>query len=147
MKKMLLLLSCAASLLLYAAELPFSIEPKNPRKCEIGKTTGIEMVRNGNILFELVVPEKASPSAKFAGQEAAEQLSRAFGSSITVRNAPSGRNPAIVIGDVELAEKLGIDLKNFDRDGFVVLTHGKTVLIIGRDDPKLDPRRYIVKPG
>ena len=102
MKKMLLLLSCSAALLLYAAELPFSIEPKNPRKCEIGKTSVTEMVRNGNILFELVVPKTASPSAKFAGQEAAEQLSRAFGSSIAVRNAPSGRNPAVVIGDVEL---------------------------------------------
>ena len=147
MKKMLLLLSCSAALLLYAAELPFSIEPKNPRKCEIGKTSVTEMVRNGNILFELVVPKTASPSAKFAGQEAAEQLSRAFGSSIAVRNAPSGRNPAVIIGDAELAGKLGIDLKNFDRDGFVIRTHGKNVLIIGRDDPKLDPRRAILMPG
>ncbi|MEI3005660.1 MAG: DUF4838 domain-containing protein [Victivallales bacterium] len=147
MKKMLLLLSCSAALLLHAAELPFSIEPKTPRKCEIGKTSVTEMVRNGNILFELVVPKTASPSAKFAGQEAAEQLSRAFGSSIAVRNAPSGRNPAVVIGDAELAGKFGIDLKNFDRDGFIIRTHGKNVLIIGRDDPKLDPRRGILMPG
>ncbi len=130
-----------------AASLPFQVEPKIPRKIEIGQTPSLKMAEMGKVLFEIVVPQTASPTAKFAGQELAEQLGKAFNTKLSVRSTASGTAPAIVVGDTALAAKLGIDLAKLDRDGFVIRTSGNQVLIIGRDDPKLAPRRATVMPG
>ena len=138
----LLLCSVAAS----AAEISFLPEPKIPRKITVGSAPRLEMVKAGKVNFELVVPADASTPAKFAGNEAAEQLSAAFGQKIDVLSAPSGKVPAIVIGDVKLAKKNGIDIDKLDRDGFVIRTVGNQVLIVGRDTQD-DPRQVIIRFG
>ena len=136
-----ILLCCAA-----VADMAFLPEPKLPRKISVGSNAQMAMVKDGKVLFELVVPEDASPSAKFAGQEAAEQLSSAFGAKIPVVQNATGNGPAIVIGDVSLAKKSGIELDKLDRDGFIIRTIGKQVLIIGRDT-KDNPLQVIIRFG
>lgn len=134
------------SLAAQGKEISFLPEPKTPRKIVIGKTPVMEMVKDGNVYFELVVPAGASRPAIFAGNEAATMLTKAFGKKISVAAQASGKCPAIIIGDKALAEKNGIDLKKLDRDGFVIRSIGNQVLIIGRDT-NTDPRNVIIRYG
>ena len=130
----------------HAAEISCLPEPKIPRSIKVDKAVNTVLVKDGKVNFEIVVPSYALKPAKFAAKEAAEFLSQAVGSTITVKNAPSGKVPAIIIGDCKLAAKHGIDPTKFDRDGFVIKTIGKDILIIGRDTD-VDPLGIITAFG
>ena len=67
-------------------EISFLPEPKTARKIVIGNAPVTEMVKDGAVKFELVVPADASQPAKFAANEIATQLSKAFGKKITAMN-------------------------------------------------------------
>ena len=135
------MLLLAGSVVLSAAqEIPEQIEPRLPRKITIGTKPLLEMVKEGRVNFEIVVPADAAPSAKFAGKEAADLLGKSFGVKFKVLANPSGKCPAIIIGSPKFAARLGIDTAKFDRDGFVIKTCPQGVIIIGRDDPKKSER-------
>jgi len=143
MKKALLLLLLGISACLCAAPVPeLGLEPVLPRRITIGTKPVLEMVKNGKVNFEIVVPPDAAPSVKFAGKEAAELLGKAFGAKLEVKKKASGKVPALILGSPTCAAKLGVGVKKLDRDGFVIksLPGGKGVLIIGRDDPKADAK-------
>ena len=127
------LMACAVSL--YGARSDF--RPNLPRRIGIDKSVSVELVKNGVPGFELV--RGASNVARFAAEEAAAVLSKAVGRKIGVLTKASGKVPAVIIGDEAYAAKNGIDVKKLDRDGFVIRTIGRNVLIIGRDDPKKRP--------
>ena len=127
-----------------AAERPvFDPEPRLPRRIAVGPKPVLELVKGGKVNFEIVVPKKATPSAKFAAAEVSSQLGEAFGTELPLLAAPSGKCPALIFGDAELAAKMGIEPSKFDRDGFVIksLPGKKGVLIIGKDHPTKDPVR------
>ena len=138
-----LLLLAGTAALSGAQKLPEQIEPRLPRKIEIGKKPALEMVKGGKVNFEIVVPSDAAPSAKFAGKEAAELLGKAFGTELKVLKTPSRKRPAIILGSPQYAGKLGVDVNALDRDGFVIKTFPGGVLIIGRDDPKKSEREVL----
>ena len=71
----ILLLFSVSSLLSGAHPVPEQLEPRLPRKIAIGKQSVLEMVKNGKVNFEIVVPPDAAPSAKFAGKEASSPCS------------------------------------------------------------------------
>ena len=123
-----------------AQKLPEQIEPRLPRKIEIGEKPALTMVKDGKVNFEIVVPSDAAPPAKFAGKEAAALLCKAFGTELKVLKTPTGKCPAIILGSPEYAKKLGVDVNSLDRDGFAIKTFPGGVLIIGRDDPKKNER-------
>ena len=129
-----------------AAEISCLPDPKIPRSIKVDKAVNTVLVKDGKVNFELVVPDYALKPAKYAANEAAEFLSKAFGQKITVKNVSSGKVPAIIIGDSKLAAKHGIDPTKFDRDGFVIKTIGKDILIIGRDTD-VDPIKIITAFG
>ena len=132
---------CMAAFPLRAAqELPEQVEPRIPRKNEVGAKPLFQMVKEGKVNFEIVVPPDAAPSAKFAGKEAADMLSKAFGTKLKIQKAPSGKCPAIIIGSPSYAARLKVDVSKLDRDGFTIKTFPGGVLIIGRDDPKQTER-------
>ena len=135
MKKFAVLLLAAGMSILHAEPPlpPVQLAPRIPRKIEIGAEPLFEMVKDGQVNFEIVVPAEAPRSVQFAGTEAASLLGRMFGSKLKVLHAPSGKSPAIIIGDFEFAAKLGVDVNTLDRDGFVIRTFPGGVLIIGRD--------------
>lgn len=141
MKRIFTAILLAASAALSAAqELPEQLVPRLPRKITIGAKPVLELVKDGKVNFEIVVPADAAPTAKFAGREAAELLGKAFGVKFKVLANPTGKCPAIIIGSPKIASKLGIDLAKFDRDGFVIKSTPQGVVIIGRDDPKKTER-------
>ncbi|MBQ9755095.1 MAG: DUF4838 domain-containing protein [Lentisphaeria bacterium] len=118
----------------------YKFQPELPRSIRIGKEPVITLASKGKVCFEIVAPASAFPAAQEGAREAAQLLSEALGTGIAVKKAPSGKCPAIIIGDRELAKKAGLDISRIDRDGFFIKTIGKNVLIIGRDDPKKSPR-------
>ncbi len=137
MKKTLALLLLAGAVALSGAQvLPEQLEPRNPRRISVGAKPVLEMVKNGQVNFEIVVPADAAPTAKFAGKEAAELLGKAFGTKFKVLTAPSGKCPAIVIGSPKFAAKLGADVAKFDRDGFIIKTFPKAYSSSGGTTPK-----------
>ena len=140
MKKMLFMCVLSAAFLAQAAppqKLPFTIEPRTPRKTEIGKKAVITLTPDN---FDIV--QTQNPTVKFAAKEMAEALSGVFGVALKPVNAPGKKAFHIRLGDQALAAKLGIDPKKIDRDGFVIRTSGNNVLIIGNDHPKNDPYRH-----
>ena len=144
MKHTLALLLLAGTVALSGAQqLPEQIVPRLPRRITVGAKPELTMVKDGKVNFEIVVPPDAAPSAKFAGREAAALLGKASGAKLKVLNSPSGKCPAIILGSRKYAAKLGVDIDQLDRDGFVIKTFPQGVLIIGRDDPEKTERELL----
>ena len=117
-----------------ASETEFQIEPRLPRKIQIGKENRIPLVKSGKVGFEIIASR--TPVAEFAAKEAAAFLGKAVGTQIEVLEKPSKADiPHLIFGDAAYAKKCGIEASELDRDGFVIQTHGKDVLIFGRDEP------------
>ena len=145
MKRFLFAAALSAALFVCGAppKLPFTIEPQLPRKITVGKTAVLTLMP-GN--FDIVACQN-SPTVKLAAKEIADALSEVFGSPVKPVVKGTGKAVEIRVGDLELARKLGIDPAKFDRDGFVIRTDGKKILIVGRDLPDSDPVRRVHAPG
>ena len=140
MKKTLIAtLFCLAALAISAPSWSYKLHPMQKRNHDIGKTPLIQLVKDGVPQFEVLVPQNASPTAAYAGNELTYLLEKCLGTKIAAVKAPSGKLPAIIIGDKELAKAAGLDLSKLDRDGFYIKTFNGNVLIIGNDDPKQRP--------
>ncbi len=107
------------------------LEPQKARIEKIGTESVMTLVKNGEIRFEIAAGN--TPSARYAAAIASRQLGRVFGKSIPVLGMPSGKVPALLFGTVKP------DIP--DRDGFIIRTEGKNVIIAGRDDPKGNPEQ------
>ena len=145
MKKILFAAMLFAAALCFGGkpELPFSIDPRIPRKIEVGKGTVLTLTP-GN--FEIVECQD-TPTVKLAAQEIADALSEVFSTPVKPVTKSSGKKIEIRVGDLELAKKLGVDIAQFDRDGFVIRTDGKKILIIGRDLPQSRPLKDVHRSG
>ncbi|MBR7139915.1 MAG: DUF4838 domain-containing protein [Lentisphaeria bacterium] len=123
------------------AEITRIISEPPPRVIKIGKKGIHPLCVNGNVRMEIVVPADASPSARYAGKMMAEKFSQAFGAAVPVVTAPTGNKTAVIMGNSAEARKAGIDVKKLPRDGFIIKSVGKNIIIAGLDDPKTDPAR------
>ena len=140
MKKFLLFSFLIAAVLCSGApelKLPFTIEPRTPRKIEVGKKTFVTLTPRN---FDIIAG--TTPTARFAAKEMAEALSGVFGVTLKVVSKPTGKPFQIHVGNAALAKELNIDPKTFDRDGFVIRTAKNKILIIGNDHLKNDPYRH-----
>ena len=145
MKKMLwtMLLAAAAFSLSGGQNLPFSIEPRIPRKISIGKECAIRLVP-GN--FE-IIPESRNNVAEFAAKELSEILSEIFGTKITPVKKSTGKTYQILVGDRKAAAEIKVDPAAFDRDGYIIRTVGNKILIVGKDNPESRPFRNAYLTG
>ena len=124
--------------------LPFTLEPRLPRQIDVGKKS-LLVLKPGN--FEIVVPPEVSPAAKFAAKEMAEALGKAFGCKVSPVQKASGNKIEICLGDLKLAARLGVKVESLDRDGFVIRTAGRKILIAGRDDFEYGPLKGVHRYG
>ncbi len=132
----LLLLTAVA---VFGSDFKFSREAQSPRKIEIGNQTEL-WFSNGKADFEIVAgPTKV---ARFAANELAFQLSRVLGTKLKVAAAKSGKLPALIVGDPEIARQNGLFPEKLDRDGYFIRTLGKDILLVGTDHPAADPERH-----
>jgi len=134
-KKILFLLAVAALSTLAAAPLRSDLDPKLPRRISV--TKGNKYVIDKNV--KILLPPKSTRTAKFAAEELAQFLSRAFGAPVAIVAAPPEKGLCIAVGDNAYAKALGIDTSKFDRDGFAIKSGKNMIVIAGRDDAGGDP--------
>ena len=90
---------------------------------------------------EVVVAKGDAPAVRFAAAELTNFLSRAFGRTVPVTDAPQDGRKSILLGRAG-AEAAGVDVKALATDEFVVRTVGTDrVALVGRDHPTRDPAR------
>ena len=119
-----------------------------PRRIKLDDHKKMDLVKNGKINFEIVVPQDAGGVAKFAASEMAGFMGQAFNGEVQITSSPSGKfKYSIVLGDCEDARKAGLDVKKLPRDGFYMRSVGNVIYIAGYDDKKTDVPTQINKPN
>ena len=76
---------------------------------------------------EVVVPPRAPECVHFAAKEATNFLSRALGAPVPLSSSPTPGLVHLVLGGSEK------ETEGFERDEYVVESHGDTVRVYGRD--------------
>ena len=71
----------------------------NKHRVSIDKGDMLTLAENGKANVEIVVPEPATPTARFAAKELKTFLDQALGSDIKILRERSGATPAIILGD------------------------------------------------
>ena len=134
-KGLLTLVLLAACAVCVADEVRFAPRVKSPRREILNKSVKT-VLAPGN--FEIVVPRKATPTAKYAAAQLGETLGRILNCKVPVLSQGTGKT-ALHVGDVELARSMKLDLNSLDRDGFFIRSAGNKILIAGNDDPHANP--------
>ena len=137
MKKLLCFSLFALSLLSLAGKEAIRFAPRvnSPRFIRLDAK---EQLLLGPGTFEVVLPPKSSPTAKYAAKLLSTTLGKVLNCQVPVVSKGTGKI-ALHVGDTALAAQLKLDLNALDRDGFYIRTAGKKVLLIGRDSPKTSP--------
>ncbi len=89
--------------------------------------------------FSVVVPAKVSPATRLAGSELSLYLGKSLGRVIPIVQSAPEAGTALIVGDYGLAEKYGLAVDTLDRDGYFIKTIPEGVLLIGKDEPGIDP--------
>ena len=140
MKKLLLFSMVSAFVLAAAAAAPlprFSPGVNSPRYEKLDKKQ-LLVLKPGS--FEVVVPPKSTPAARYAGKVLSATLGEILNCKVPVVSKGSGKI-ALHVGDTALAAAMKLDINALDRDGFYIKSLGKQILIAGKDDPRANPER------
>jgi hypothetical protein len=111
--------------------------------CAASSKPGHILKENGKIRCEVVVPAEAGTVTLFAGKEMCDFLSQSLGGNVPLLKVPSGNKTAIILGNSKYLKKAGIDVRKFPRDGFIIKSAGKNIIIAGRDDMKIKPEQTL----
>jgi uncharacterized protein DUF4838/cellulose/xylan binding protein with CBM9 domain/glycosyl hydrolase family 67 len=111
---------------------------KFKRKIDIGQKSEINLAN-----YNIVVPETASKVAVFAAKELQHYLSKSLGTKAAITKSPVSGKSSIIIGNSTTARKYGINIDSLPRDGFIIKTIDKNIIIVGKDDSKVDPFRAL----
>ena len=101
------------------------------RVISIGQKNQLQLVKNGQVNFEIVQP--VNPAAARAASELAARLSTLTGKKISPVKKASGKVPAFYLGICPESKAAGIDPAKLDRDGFYIKTIGNRIFITGVD--------------
>ena len=128
-------------LLIICLVLSFSTKTtaKFNKKNVIGKVAEFNLIKNGKLNCNIVVPAGSSKVAIFAGKELQKFLSKSFSKRIPLIRKTENNKISIVIASNKKAAEYGIDVNKIPRDGFAIKTIGNKIIIAGQDDPKVDP--------
>ena len=120
------------------AELPSPTPPKTcSRVNQISPDKSLPLVEDGKSHARIVAGEDVSPSARFAASELQTYIRKATGAEVPIeKESKDDGMVEIIIGDGQIARKLGVSSDGLPRDGFRISTRGKRIVILGKDDPK-----------
>ncbi|MBR2373582.1 MAG: DUF4838 domain-containing protein, partial [Lentisphaeria bacterium] len=116
----------------------FNPKPGIDRQITIDSKVKLSLGSNGKALCEVVAP--GNRTTAFAAKELAAFLSRITGAKVPVVRKASGKVTAFILG-APGAKAVKFDLKKLDRDGYIIKTAGRNIIIAGNDDPKGNPLR------
>ncbi|MBR2374576.1 MAG: DUF4838 domain-containing protein [Lentisphaeria bacterium] len=118
----------------------FNPKPVSPRSVKVGKDPVHILAQKGKACCEVVIPPKSCAAVKFAAAELQTYLGKITNSQIPAVPAPTGKRTAFILGEPG-AKLLGFDLKSIDRDGYIIKSRGKNIIIAGTDNPRANPAK------
>ncbi len=127
--KKILTLAILVFTLVAAAE--FGV-PIVPRKVQLDNTRQLILSKGGVPTCEIISGANVSPTARFAAGELQRFLSESLGGEVAILEKPSGSKIPICVGS-------GYDAGSLPRDGFVIKSDGKSIVICGMDDAAVSP--------
>ena len=125
-----------------AAKGRFNPKPVSPRFAKVGSEVQHTLAAQGKAQCEIILPPQSSGAVRFAATELKSFLEKIIGSSVPVLAAPSGKRTAFLLG-APGAKAVNADLSRIDRDGFIIKSSGKNIVIAGTDDPKAQPAKRL----
>lgn len=93
---------------------------------------GVELVRDGRPLAEIVVATDADPSVRTAAGELRKYLQKMSGAELPVVGRPTGATP-VYVGPSSYTARLGITLDDVGLDGFKIVVAEGYVALVGHD--------------
>ncbi len=126
----LLLICCFA---VYSKNLPrpFEGDKRPARQIKIDSAAVLKLSKGETI--EIILPEKASRSLRFAAEELQLYLKKTLNANTILTKVPSGKSTAFYLGISEWSKKAGIQDSTLCRDAFIMKRNGKNIYIVGRD--------------
>ena len=103
------------------------------------------LAEKGQAKASIVVMPDAGKVAAFAATELKKYLDKATGASFKIVKKVPAKGTAILVGDSIETRKLGVDVTNLKRDGFIIKRVNNKVVIAGRDDKSYDIVKNIEK--
>ena len=115
-------------LLLLTSVQPVDAAPASRGKC-------VPLVKDGNALAEIVVPEQAGPAELYAARELADYLRRISGATVPIRTeAQAAKGSRILVGRTRAAAPVLAELAQADSDSFAVRRTGRDILLVGASE-------------
>ncbi len=107
----------------------------------------ITIVKNGKAEAEIVAPEQALSSIKFAAKEIQQHIEKISGAKLPVVNTPTAEiKNKIYVGESKYTKKLGVNAAGLKMEGFRIVAKNNAIVIIGRDKQRLPiPTRSFIR--
>lgn len=95
---------------------------------------GVELVREGRPMAQIVTPASPVPSVALAARELQNHLERISGARLPIVTDGTGELPVTVyVGESEHTRRLGISLEDVQHDGFKIVARDAFVALVGRE--------------
>ncbi len=98
---------------------------------------GVDLVKDGKPVAEIVMPENALSSVKLAAAELQKHLELISGAKLQIVTKPTDdvRNK-IYVGEGEYTKKLGITVDDLKLEGFKIIAKDNYLALVGRDEQR-----------
>ena len=147
MKKLFLLFTAAALCAVVsgapAGSTRFNPKAVSPRLIEVGSAPHHILARDGKAQCEIVLPGSANRTVRYAASELKNFLEQIIGSKVPVVPAPTGSRTAFLLGAAG-ARSINFELSKIDRDGYIIRSAGKNIVLAGTDDPQGHPEKRVM---
>ena len=101
----------------------------------------LALVTGGEPVAEIVVGDAPSPVVAFAAEELQTVVRQATNATLPIVPGPTAGKTAIRLGDSPWARERDVDVSGLPRDAFVIRAIAGDIVIAGRDDPAVNPKR------
>ena len=96
-----------------------------------------ELVRSGNAVSAIIIPEKATRSARFAAAELQFHIKKITGAEIPIASKlPDGVTTGIYIGETQETRKAGYLNNSFKEQEYLVEVKGNKIFLTGHENPE-----------
>ena len=97
----------------------------------------VDLVRGGKAVSAIVIPEKATRSARFAAAELQYHVKKITGAELPiVTKLPAGINNGIYIGETPESVKAGYRYDTFKEQEYLVEIKGNSIFLTGHENPE-----------